>query len=97
MRAIGELVASGRIDVTVDSPLSVPSGIGSGARVVRLGEGELGYCMNPARLDDCLRPCIATVLQVPVEQVPDPRLDDRHAARGEEPRRGQPTDVGAAS
>jgi hypothetical protein len=51
---------------------------------VQLEDGAFGYCM--ARTDDCLRPCIATVLQVPVEQVPDPQLDRRLKA-GDDPER----------
>jgi hypothetical protein len=46
--------------------------------VVQLGDGGIGYCS--ARADDCLRPAVATVLQTPIEQVPDPRLDERLAA-----------------
>jgi hypothetical protein len=48
------------------------------------GGGELGYCMSPTRRDDCFQACVATVLQTPPEQVPDPRLDRRLAA-GEDP------------
>ena len=44
---------------------------------VRLEDGSVGWCMSPARLDDCLRPSIATVLQVSPAQIPDPRLDER--------------------
>lgn len=40
------------------------------------------YATN--RADDCLRPCIATVLQIPPAEVPDPRIDRRLAA-GDEP------------
>jgi hypothetical protein len=58
--------------------------------VVRLDPGDLGYprpvgyCMDPTRYDDCLRPCVATVLQVDVRQVPDPQIDARLAA-GDDP------------
>jgi hypothetical protein len=52
--------------------------------VVPLGDGELGYCMDPTRTDDCFRSAIATATQIPVEQVPDPRLDRRLAA-GDDP------------
>jgi HK97 family phage prohead protease len=45
--------------------------------VVQLGNGEIGYCMYPERLDDCLRPAIATATQIAMEQIPDPRLDER--------------------
>jgi hypothetical protein len=40
-------------------------------------EDEIGYAMHPFRTDDCLRPAIATVTQIPIEQVPDLRLDQR--------------------
>lgn len=38
---------------------------------------EIGYGMHPYRLDDCLQAAIATVTQVPIEQVPDLQLDKR--------------------
>jgi hypothetical protein len=40
--------------------------------------------MDATRTDDCLRPAIATAIQVPVEQVPDPRIDERQDA-GDDP------------
>jgi hypothetical protein len=52
--------------------------------VVSLGSGEVGYCMDPYRTDDCFRPCLATLAQIPPGQVPDPRIDDRLKA-GEDP------------
>lgn len=51
---------------------------------ILLETGELGWRMDPMREDDCLRPCVATVLQVPIDQVPDPRLDER-LANGDAP------------
>jgi hypothetical protein len=45
-----------------------------------LPEGSTGWFVAPGRSDDCLRPCISTVLQVPPELVPDPNLDARLAA-----------------
>lgn len=44
---------------------------------------EIGYGMNPYRGDDCLLAAIATATQIPIEEVPDPRLHDRLDA-GEE-------------
>lgn len=44
---------------------------------------EVGYGMHPYRSDGCLRAAIATATQVPIEQVPDLRLDDR-LDRGED-------------
>jgi hypothetical protein len=38
---------------------------------------EIGYGMRPLRLDECLRAAVATATQIPIEQVPDLRLDDR--------------------
>jgi hypothetical protein len=52
--------------------------------VVQLDGGEVGYCMDPARTDDCFQAAIATAVQVPIEQVPDLRLDRRVAA-GDDP------------
>jgi len=46
----------------------------------RLPDGTLGWHMRAPRGDDCMAPCIATVLQVPLGQVPDPRIDERRAA-----------------
>ena len=40
-----------------------------------LSDGTLGYYMR--RPDDCLAAAIATVLQVPLTDVPDPRLDEQ--------------------
>ncbi len=45
-----------------------------------LGNGEIGYCMPRYRADDCLRPAIATMLQIPPAEIPDPRIDERLAA-----------------
>jgi hypothetical protein len=50
----------------------------------QLDDGEIAYGME--RPDDCLRPCMATVLQVAIDGVLDPRLDDRLAA-------GEPVDA----
>jgi hypothetical protein len=50
----------------------------------RLADGTLGYYVRAPRSDDCFAAAIATVLQVPIEDVPDPRLDERLAA-GETP------------
>jgi hypothetical protein len=46
----------------------------------RLSDGTLGYFVRPPRTDDCLAAAIATVLQVPISEVPDPRLDERLAS-----------------
>jgi hypothetical protein len=49
-----------------------------------LEDGTLGYPMRVPRTDDCFAAAIATTLQVPIEEVPDPRIDERLAA-GEAP------------
>lgn len=41
------------------------------------GDGTIGFGSDPARTDDCLRPAIATLTQIAVEEGPDPRLDQR--------------------
>jgi hypothetical protein len=61
---------------------------------VRIEEhGITGYCMDPERRHDCLRPAIATVLQVPVDQVPDPDIDRRLADDLTDARRRYPADA----
>jgi len=45
---------------------------------------EVGYCTDPYRGDTCFQAAIATVTQVPVEQVPDLELD-RQLKRGADP------------
>lgn len=53
--------------------------------LARLSEdGEVGYYADPVRWDDCLRAAIATALQIPPEQIPDPRLHARLNA-GDDP------------
>lgn len=46
-------------------------------RTVTLADGTVGYYTRSGRTDDCFAACIATWLQVPLEEVPDPRLDAR--------------------
>jgi hypothetical protein len=45
---------------------------------------QVAYGMCPHRTDDCLQAAIATATQVPIEQVPDLKLD-RRRAEGEDP------------
>jgi hypothetical protein len=45
---------------------------------------EIGYGMHPYLLDDCVQAAIATVTQIPIEQVPDLKLNARLLA-GEDP------------
>lgn len=54
--------------------------------VIRLDEpgGEVGYAMDPWQTDNCLSAALATATQIPIEQVPELKLDKRHA-RGEDP------------
>lgn len=42
-----------------------------------LPDGTTGYYERAMRTDDCFAACLATCLQVPIEEVPDPRLDER--------------------
>jgi hypothetical protein len=46
----------------------------------RLPDGTLGYFGRDLRQDDCFAAAAATVLQVPVDRVPDIRLDEQLAA-----------------
>jgi hypothetical protein len=46
----------------------------------RLDDGTLGYYMRPWRADDCFAAAIATALQIPLVEVPDPNIDVRLAA-----------------
>ena len=43
----------------------------------RLRDGTTGYHVRGSRADDCWAAAVATCLQVPIEEVPDPRLDQR--------------------
>lgn len=50
----------------------------------RLRDGTIGYHVRGVRADDCWAAAVATCLQVPLEQVPDARLDER-LQTGEDP------------
>ncbi len=50
----------------------------------RLRDGTFGYFVRGLRTDDCWAAALATCLQVPIDEVPDPRLDERLRA-GEDP------------
>lgn len=54
-----------------------PATVLSPRAIVRLADGDIGYCVQPPRSDECFRATIATAIQVPIELVPDPRLDLR--------------------
>lgn len=54
------------------------------AKPVRLRDGTLGYRVGFPRDDDCFAAAVATTLQVPLDQVPDVRIDERLRA-GESP------------
>lgn len=49
---------------------------------VELADGTVGYTVR--RVDDCLAAAIATTLQVPIEEVPDPHVRERIRG-GEDP------------
>lgn len=51
---------------------------------VALADGSVGYPIRWPRTDDCLAAALATCLQVPIENVPDPKIDERLEA-GETP------------
>lgn len=45
-----------------------------------LVDGTVGYFVRAPRTDDCFAAAVATALQVPIDEVPDPRIDERLAA-----------------
>jgi hypothetical protein len=47
-------------------------------RDVLLPDGTVGYRVRAPRRDECWQAAVATVLQVPIDDVPDWRLDERH-------------------
>ena len=49
-------------------------------RPLLLRDGTIGYHVRPLRDDDCFAAAVATVLQVPIDEVPDPRVDKRRRA-----------------
>jgi len=50
----------------------------------RLADGTTGYLVRFPRTDDCFAAALATCLQVPIERVPDPCIDERLRA-GDKP------------
>jgi hypothetical protein len=56
----------------------------AGRPTVALRDGTTGYYVRTNRRDECFAACLATCLQVPISDVPDPRIDERLAA-GEDP------------
>jgi hypothetical protein len=44
---------------------------------VTLPDSTTGYFERGTRSDDCFAACVATCLQVPLDEVPDPRIDER--------------------
>ena len=53
-------------------------------RSTRLRDGSVGFYGRLPRTDDCQAAALATVLQVPIEEIPDPNVDERLLA-GEDP------------
>lgn len=53
-------------------------------RTTHLSDGTTGFYMRPDRGDDCWQAATATVLQVPIDEVPDLRLNAR-VESGEHP------------
>jgi len=46
-------------------------------RTKRLADGSTGYFIPLPRLDACWAAAVATCLQVPIEELPDSRIDER--------------------
>jgi len=68
------------IDETI-LPVGVgqPSPYGSKRPILRLGnDDEIGYGMR--RPDECFTAAVATVTQIPIEEIPDSHIDRRRAA-----------------
>jgi hypothetical protein len=63
-------------------PGSQPQPHAAPPREKLLDDGTRGYFVRAPRTDDCQAAAIATVLQVPIETVPDLRIDERLAAGG---------------
>lgn len=53
-------------------------------RTVQLEDGTRGYCMRADRVDECFAAALATLIQIPLWQVPDWRLHEREDA-GDDP------------
>jgi hypothetical protein len=53
-------------------------------RTVDLSDGTVGYFVRAPRVDDCWAAAVATCVQVPIDEVPDSRIDERLRA-GEHP------------
>jgi hypothetical protein len=75
-----QLLASPRATL----PSSAPQSPIDLKRETLLEDGTRGYFVRAPRTDDCQAAAIATTLQIPIEKVPDPRIDERLAA-GEDP------------
>jgi hypothetical protein len=52
----------------------------AGGLTVELSDGSVGYLVRAPRRDDCFAAALATVLQVPIDEVPDSRLHERARA-----------------
>lgn len=53
-----------------------------GRATVSLRDGTIGFFPHGLRADQCWASCVATCLQVPLDLVPDPRIDERlHAGQ----------------
>ena len=87
--------ALGLMDVA--SPLGIPAGPArrqsrradrdrARGEAVPLADGTVGFLSPEDRDDDCYREVVATVLQIPLGELPDARLDER-VREGEEPSR----------
>lgn len=64
----------------IDQIDRVDAGRRAGRRPQRLADGTLGWAVRDNRADDCFTAAVATCLQVPIEEIPDPAIDSRLAA-----------------
>jgi hypothetical protein len=83
-----EMFAAQLLEVGVDPSIDERLADTEAARTVRrvraappaeLADGTLGYYVRWPRLDDCQAAALATALEVPIADVPDPRIDERLA------------------
>jgi hypothetical protein len=64
--------------LTAEQRLAIFSALTLSEPTSRLSDGTVGYHMR--RADDCWRAAIATCLQIPMDDLPDPHIDERLAA-----------------
>ena len=60
-----------------EAMLGAATGRSARPSTVTLDDGTTGWCIRAPRADDCWQAVVATALQVPIEDVPDSRIDER--------------------